>query len=1296
MAEVPSRPNITPVTLPAEPPEADNKYIGESSTDGQDNDYQLLESAGRGGMGEVYRARDRLLERDVAIKFLQHATAAGYKRFRVEALAAARLQHPNIAGVYRFGQWLSGDREGQPYLVCEYIHGQNLTEVKKPMPWQSVLQLAIGLSSGLAAAHHQDVLHRDIKLANIMLAADGQPKIIDFGIAKMANVPELYVRDVATGELGREASHAALTTDGRILGTPHYIAPEVLQGLQATEQSDIYSLGVVLYELCSGRTPFHDVEFAHLKTMVTEHESPALKQVAPDVHSHLCSIVNQCLARVPTERYPSADHLRDELERLWEAGRERSIASISPYPGLQPFDGDRRDFFFGRDDDIQRVIAKMRSRQFVLVLGASGVGKTSLLRAGVLPQLVDDRLDDTPCRIRTMIPGNRPLGPLAVELSRLFGMDALDMDQLLDGLLDDRNEQLRRMRARAVRVSPVLYIDQFEELFTLASIDDARTAGYILSGLAERVPSMRFVATMRSDKLAALAERPGFEPWLVPESQYLLRALDADGVRAAIQRPAWAKKARFESQKVVETLASVMGSARGGLPLLQFALARIWRERNQASARIPDSALDTIGGVAGALSRHADGVLARMSSEAYTATRRMLLQLVTAHRTRARYSASELIPVDSSRAQTYRDALASLVNERLVVESPGDDGASYELAHEILITGWTTLRHWLDREGEIRAVKERLAEAAAEWERMGRGRDGLWRGKSLAEAEHVEFEDLPGREREFLMQSRNAARRRRWLLGFAALLPILLIVGTYIAIKAREQRSIAARVARELREARPYVAEAREHARAFVDARTRAFALFNDGYMAKGQEVWSSEVLREQKAAQAFVQAGTRYLRAWSLDAENGEIRREWAQMTHEHARLAYFAGRATEYEKLLEQLAGLDVSGKLLERWRESVRVLMTNDPLPAGVRACPYRKGEDGRITLTQTDCERPNIAGEWSLTPDSYLIVIPASPATREVRYPILVEPRAVADLDFFSVPRLDIPSVDSIPDNFIPVPAGKFLFGAGQNAEEEVFRIWYKTLPLHPRTTGSYLIARDETTWAEWIRFLRAEPSQTTELLPNSQEEGRRLAVKLSRDTEGRFSLQFGPKDSVITALEGEPFEYPGRTYHQRMAWESFPVLGASPEMIEAYLDWLRRTGEVPGARLCREDEWERAARGADGRNYPHGETLRKEDANYDDTHRNDSALLGPDSVGIHEGASSPFGVRDMVGNAVEITLALPGTAAANNTRDGEFPTVMRGGAYFFSDRGNNVRNREPLSWQAKPAYAGFRVCADWRP
>lgn len=291
-------------------------------------EFRLLRPLGHGAMGEVFLARDTFLDRLVAVKFLStgETSTSAKERFYVEARAVARLQHPNVVTLYR-----AGEENGQRYLVSEYVRGQSLERLPKPFPWKKVVEVGLGLSRGLAAAHQRGVLHRDVKPANVMMTKGGEVKILDFGLAKLIEVlPEKRHASQATEgqpvilsasqQDGVEVANLSITRSGALLGTPLYMAPEIWRSETATTQTDVYSLGALLFELCSGRPPHHAENALALGFRVTGNDAPPLASVVSSVDIRLAKVVDRCLQRDPSKRFASGNEVREALEQITAKG----------------------------------------------------------------------------------------------------------------------------------------------------------------------------------------------------------------------------------------------------------------------------------------------------------------------------------------------------------------------------------------------------------------------------------------------------------------------------------------------------------------------------------------------------------------------------------------------------------------------------------------------------------------------------------------------------------------------------------------------------------------------------------------------------------------------------------------------------------------------------------------------------------------------------------------------------------------------------------------------------------------
>jgi serine/threonine protein kinase/Tol biopolymer transport system component len=277
--------------------------------------YEVLEKLGSGGMGVVYRARDANLERPVAIKFLPDELLQDEDalwRFRREARAASALNHPGICTIYEIG-----DDSGRPYLVMELLEGESLDRAiaRREMEVSDILSVSIGVAEALDAAHAGGIVHRDIKPPNIFLTKHGRPKVLDFGLAKVN--PALWGSTSDAGAPSAETRQKlTLTQRGTIMGTVHYMSPEQARGQALDSRSDLFSFGVVLYEMVTGQLPFHGATGLMTIDAILHQNSVPPVRLNPDVPEALDSIVARCLEKNRDLRYQHASDLASDLKRL--------------------------------------------------------------------------------------------------------------------------------------------------------------------------------------------------------------------------------------------------------------------------------------------------------------------------------------------------------------------------------------------------------------------------------------------------------------------------------------------------------------------------------------------------------------------------------------------------------------------------------------------------------------------------------------------------------------------------------------------------------------------------------------------------------------------------------------------------------------------------------------------------------------------------------------------------------------------------------------------------------------------
>ncbi len=284
--------------------------------------YEIVAPLGAGGMGEVYRARDTRLGRDVAVKVVHPRFASDperLSRFEKEARAAAQLNHPNILVVHDVGT-----QEGSPFIVSELLQGESLREkLGAPVPSKKAVDWIIQVAQGLAAAHEKGIVHRDIKPENIFVTKDGHVKILDFGIAKLLPSTE-------TSGVDTETPTASATQPGTGLGTAAYMSPEQVRGRPVDARSDLFSLGVVLYEMLSGKRPFQRDTVAEILTAILREDPPDLSETNRSVSAGLENVVRHCLEKEPDSRFQSARDVVFALEALSEVSTTKRPVPMSP------------------------------------------------------------------------------------------------------------------------------------------------------------------------------------------------------------------------------------------------------------------------------------------------------------------------------------------------------------------------------------------------------------------------------------------------------------------------------------------------------------------------------------------------------------------------------------------------------------------------------------------------------------------------------------------------------------------------------------------------------------------------------------------------------------------------------------------------------------------------------------------------------------------------------------------------------------------------------------------------------
>ncbi|WP_437754828.1 nSTAND1 domain-containing NTPase [Sorangium sp. So ce1389] len=799
--------------------------------------YELIRKLGQGGMGVVFLARDTKLGRLVAIKLLHRCSGRGVERLLAEARATARCRHENIVVIHEVDEI-----DGYPYMVLEYVKGRSLRDWMAqreqpsapgspavrtpPLPRApgAVIELMIPVARALVCAHELGIVHRDLKPENIVVDDAGCIKVLDFGIAKRL---EDHIVATSTRARPARAGSAGQRRQSAVIGTLPYMSPEQLLGADIDARTDLWAVGIMLHELLTGEHPLDPFSRARLSDVMNlGAPMPGLGARRPDLGA-LGAVVDRCLKKRKAERMGSARELLAELEALLPSGRTLQLSEDeSPFAGLSAFQEADAARFFGRDRDIAAARVRLRSQPLLAVAGPSGAGKSSFVRAGVISAL--KRSDD---RWETFIlrPGRRPLSALVDVVAQVVEAESTtgptgspelpDHDALAatlraqPGFLGTRLRARCRREVRGRRI--LLFVDQFEELYTLGASPEERAAFVAcLEGAADDASSpLRVLLAVRSDFLERMADDHGFAGSVTRWLSFL-PPMGREGLREALTRPLEAAGYRFETAETVEHMLSALEGTRSPLPLLQFTATKLWEARDRERRLLSQDSHERLGGVAGALSAHADAVLSALSAREQRLARAVLLRLVTPERTRAVVGLDELKELAQGGEGDAGDATAQVVQHlagaRLLLIESGNEAtgierghSTVELVHESLIERWPKLGQWLTESEQDAQFVARLRAAAQQWEASGRAEGLLWRDRAAEDArtwyarrgaeQRADGRVALGKREERYLRAvvalaeRARRLRRRLVMGVIATLGAVALAVSCLAVRADKQ-----------------------------------------------------------------------------------------------------------------------------------------------------------------------------------------------------------------------------------------------------------------------------------------------------------------------------------------------------------------------------------------------------------------------------------------------------------------------------------------------------------------------------
>ncbi len=719
-----------------------------------DDRYRLDRPLGRGGMGEVWLASDLKLGLEIALKFIRVDSPGGPspEALRREVRAARGVSSAHVCRIFDLV-----DVAGRECISMEYVDGITLREHMRrsgPVAPPEAARIAGQLLAGLHAVHAAGLVHRDIKPENVMLTPAGRVVVMDLGIARAL----------------------AATGHGTVAGTPAYMAPEQARGEPLDVRADIYAAGLLLAELTTGSLS----------------DPGTLMETAPEPWR---ALLQRALAPLPDGRFPSAQAMARAVEEATLGARGED--DRCPYPGLAPFREADAEYFHGREADVEALLRRLKRLHLLGLVGPSGAGKTSFLRAGLLSRLPDG------WGAIYCAPGPAPFVALGQALGPRLAGDAEALRDIVRFAEPDvAVALLARWRRR--QVEAVLVVDQFEELFTQNQPE--AQAGF--ANLLGRLPveaGVKVLLSLRDDFLVRCAAQPGLRPIL--NELTVLSPLGADDLRRAVAEPARTCGYQFEDASLVDRMVADLEGERGALPLLAFCAARLWERRDRARGLLTTAAYEQIGGVAGALAQHAEATLERVGAPRQGVVRELFRNLVTAQDTRAARERDELLSVFPDRGEAA-DVLDRLIDARLLtaydVPDPADARVSrqrVEIVHESLLTRWPRLVRWRTQDADSAQMRDQLRQIARLWEEKGRPEDLLWTGTV-----HREFqlwrERYPGglssQEQAFVAamtgRARRRRRRRRLALtsAFGVLVAVLAVFGLLWRRSAlAERRAVA-------------------------------------------------------------------------------------------------------------------------------------------------------------------------------------------------------------------------------------------------------------------------------------------------------------------------------------------------------------------------------------------------------------------------------------------------------------------------------------------------------------------------
>ncbi len=804
--------------------------------------YEILEVIGSGGFGVVYKAHQPVIDRDVAIKII-HAKYANQleftRRFELEARLIARLENQYIVPVYDFWRDPSG-----AYLVMRWLRGGNLRKLlhsHNRLPINFVLKVLFQLVTALDVAHQNGVVHRDIKPENIMFDEQQNMYLTDFGIAvDIIHMPE-------------EVTLKALS-----LGSPIYMAPEQLARQETSPQADVYSVGILLYEMLTGETPFSGSTTEVIRRKHTAEPIPSLQTTRKDLPPMLDAVLWKATAHAPLARYATVTELFTDFSRALKAQVDFSVFQSSPLPqqrpqtppssdnktlslgqgtrildhkpvedwrpddggfetrpfetvirnpfkGLRPFDELDAQDFFGRAEAINRLCNFFveKDNRFLAVVGPSGSGKSSLVRAGFLSIVRQQSLPNSDhWLIGSMTPGSDPFQSLVEALMQVSFQT--DKPQKID--LRQSPQELHRQLTTILPddIDLFMLIDQFEEVFTIGGPEeDAQLFLSMLHhSLTHPQSRLRLILTLRADYYDRPLQNQQFGELIREHTEVVLPLSDL-AFEEIIVEPGLLVGLTVEPELKAAILHDLSGQ-QGALPLLQHTLSELYENRKGSKTLLLE-VYNALGGISGALSRRAEDIYAGLTPDEQNTAKQLFLRCVTIESdgepTRKRVLMTELLlDLPSEQRQTLAEVLERFARHRLLTldRDPVTRSPTIDIAHEALISAWSRLHGWInDNRDNLRRYYQ-LQMLTLSWLEADKDDSFLAAGARLAEFEQLletPLIALNEAERTFITSGlalkRRGERRLRLAVVMLAVFSVFAVSLAAFALN-QQQRALTA------------------------------------------------------------------------------------------------------------------------------------------------------------------------------------------------------------------------------------------------------------------------------------------------------------------------------------------------------------------------------------------------------------------------------------------------------------------------------------------------------------------------